>query len=73
MKIKNDRKNQAEASCELYFGKEPEELSVLPKAEEMIQAAIQETLNYEDFFAPVYIMNAIDRAIKSGEEEVIRL
>ena len=29
--------------------------------------------SYEDFFAPVYIMNAIDRAIKSGEEEVIRL
>lgn len=29
--------------------------------------------SYEEFFAPVYIMNAIDRAIKSGEEEVIRL
>lgn len=29
--------------------------------------------SYEEFFASVYIMNAIDRAIKSGEEEVIRL
>ena len=55
MKIKNDRKKQAEVSCEVYFGTEPEELSVLPKADEMIQAAIQETLNYEDFFAPAEI------------------
>ena len=29
--------------------------------------------SYEEFFTPVYIMNAIDRAVKSGEEEVIRL
>ncbi|MBR3762666.1 MAG: Gfo/Idh/MocA family oxidoreductase [Lachnospiraceae bacterium] len=29
--------------------------------------------SYEEFFVPVYIMNAIDRAIKSGKEEVIRL
>jgi len=29
--------------------------------------------SYEEFFAPVYIMNAIARAIKSGKEEVIHL
>jgi len=29
--------------------------------------------SYKEFFAPVYIMNAIDRAVKSGEEEVIYL
>ena len=27
--------------------------------------------SYEDLFAPVYIMNAIDRAIQSGKEEQI--
>ena len=27
--------------------------------------------SYEDFFAPVYILNAIDRAVRSGEEETI--
>ena len=29
--------------------------------------------SYEEFFAPVYVMNAIVRAIKGGEEEVIHL
>lgn len=27
--------------------------------------------SYEDFFAPVYILNAIDRSIKSGKEEPV--
>ncbi len=27
--------------------------------------------SYEDFFAPAYILNAIDRAVRSGEEEAI--
>ena len=27
--------------------------------------------SYEDFFAPVYLLNALDRAIKSGKEEVV--
>lgn len=27
--------------------------------------------SYEEFFAPVYILNAIDRSIKSGKEELI--
>ena len=26
---------------------------------------------YEDFIAPVFIMNAIDRSLKSGKEEKI--
>lgn len=29
--------------------------------------------SYEELFAPVYVMNAIDRAVKSGEEEEINL
>lgn len=28
-------------------------------------------MSYEDFFAPVYILNAMDRSVKSGLEEVI--
>ncbi len=28
-------------------------------------------ISYEDFFAPVYILNAMDRSVKSGVEEVI--
>ncbi len=55
MKIKNSRKNEADVKCELYFGKEPEDLSVLPKAEEVIRTAIQEALAYEEFFAPAEI------------------
>lgn len=31
----------------------------------------KQRLSYEDFFAPVYILNAIDRALKSGKEEKI--
>ena len=27
--------------------------------------------SYEDFFAPVYVQNAIARSIQSGKEEVI--
>lgn len=27
---------------------------------------------YDEFFAPVYILNAIDRAVKSGNEEIIK-
>lgn len=27
--------------------------------------------SYEDFFAPVYILNAIERSLKSGKEEVV--
>ena len=31
----------------------------------------KQRLSYDDFFAPVYILNAIDRALKSGKEEKI--
>ena len=32
----------------------------------------EQALSYEEFFAPVYIMNAIVRAIDSGKEEEIK-
>lgn len=31
----------------------------------------KQKLSYEEIFAPVYVINAIDRAIKSGKEELI--
>ncbi|MBO5925973.1 MAG: Gfo/Idh/MocA family oxidoreductase [Clostridia bacterium] len=30
-----------------------------------------QTLSYEEFFSPVFIMNAIERSLKSGKEELI--
>ena len=31
----------------------------------------EQTQSYEDFFAPVYLINALDRALKSGEREYL--
>lgn len=36
----------------------------------LLQGKVQKQ-SYEDFFAPVYILSAIDRALKSGKEETI--
>ena len=30
-----------------------------------------EPIDYESFIAPVFIMNAIDRSMKSGKEELV--
>ena len=32
----------------------------------------EQTVTYKDFFAPVYIMNAIHRSLQSGKEEIIK-
>ena len=37
---------------------------------ELLQGKEQKK-SYEDFFAPVYLLNALDRAIKSGKEEAV--
>ena len=31
----------------------------------------EQKVSYEDFISPVFIMNAIERSLKSGKEEII--
>ena len=31
-----------------------------------------QSIGYEDFISPVFIMNAIERSLKGGEEETVR-
>ena len=36
----------------------------------LLQGGAQE-ISYQDFIAPVFILNAIDRSLTSGEEEIV--
>lgn len=52
-------------SLDNCFTEEFMEIYDLLKGEEQKQS-------YEDFFAPVYILNAIERSMKSGKEEIVK-
>lgn len=55
MKLKNKRNNKAEREVLLYVSREPEELAVLPGAEEVVRRAIEQCLAYEKFSASAEI------------------